>query len=110
MGRPAQNKKLCILKVGTYRTVAFFERGGLLRKGQYKGKYGINVNAVSPGPFPSPTVQQENVFVEELKSKTCLNRIGKPEDLAGAFVFLASGASDFITGHNLVVDGGWTIK
>lgn len=76
----------------------------------FLGKYGINVNAVSPGPFPSLTVQKENGFVEELKSKTCLNRIGKPEDLAGAFVFLASGASDFITGHNLVVDGGWTIK
>jgi NAD(P)-dependent dehydrogenase (short-subunit alcohol dehydrogenase family) len=76
----------------------------------YLGKYGINVNAISPGPFPSTNVQKEKEFIEELKKKTCLNRIGKPEDLQGAFVFLASNASDFITGHNLVVDGGWTIK
>jgi gluconate 5-dehydrogenase len=76
----------------------------------YLGKYGINVNAISPGPFPSTNVQEKKEFIEELKRKTCLNRIGKREDLQGAFVFLSSDASNFITGHNLVVDGGWTIK
>ena len=76
----------------------------------YLGHMGINVNAVSPGPFPSLQVQKQNGFVEELKKKTCLNRIGNPEDLAGTFVFLASDASNFITGQNIVVDGGWTIK
>jgi gluconate 5-dehydrogenase len=55
-------------------------------------------------------VQKNEKFIKALKSKTCLGRIGKPEDLGGAFVFLASDASDFITGHNLVIDGGWTIK
>lgn len=74
------------------------------------GKYGVQVNAVTPGPFPSPSVQKDESFVEELKSKTCLNRIGNPNDLAGAFVYLASDASNFMTGQNLVIDGGWTIK
>ncbi len=76
----------------------------------YLGKFNINVNCLSPGPFPSDTVQRDSNFMEELCSKTSLNRIGKPEDLGGSLVFLASKASDYITGHNLVVDGGWTIK
>lgn len=76
----------------------------------YLGKYGVKVNAVTPGPFPSGSVQESKGFVAELKSKTSLNTIGKPEDLAGAFVFLASDAANFITGQNIVVDGGWTSK
>ncbi len=76
----------------------------------YLGHCGINVNTITPGPFPSVPVQEEIGFVNALKSKTCLDRIGKPEDLAGAFVFLASEASNFITGQNIIVDGGWTSK
>ena len=76
----------------------------------YLGKLGINVNAVTPGPFPSEKVQKSSGFMRELKKRTCLNRIGKPEEVAGAFVFLASNASDFITGQNIVIDGGWTAK
>ena len=74
----------------------------------YLGPHNIQVNAVTPGPFPSNSVQQNEAFVNQLKAKNPLGRIGKPEDLKGAFVLLSSGASDFITGHNLVVDGGWT--
>jgi len=76
----------------------------------YLGNKNIQVNAVTPGPFPSIKVQENVKFVEQLKSKTCLNSIGKPEDLAGAFVFLSSNAANFITGQNIVVDGGWIIK
>jgi len=76
----------------------------------YLGQYGVQVNAVTPGPFPSAFVQESTGFVEALKAKTSLNAIGKPEDLAGAFVFLASDTSNFITGQNIVVDGGWTSK
>lgn len=76
----------------------------------YLGNFGINVNTVTPGPFPSLQVQQENGFVAELERKTCLKKIGKPEDVAGAFIFLASDASNFITGQNIIVDGGWTIR
>lgn len=76
----------------------------------YLGPIGIQVNTVTPGPFPSQSVQESKGFVEALQSKTCLNSIGTPEDLAGAFVFLASDAANFITGQNIVIDGGWTIK
>lgn len=76
----------------------------------YLGKWGVCVNAVTPGPFPSEPVQESTGFVKELEGKTSLNRIGKPEDLAGAFVFLASDTSNFITGQNIIVDGGWTAK
>lgn len=76
----------------------------------YLGKIGVNVNTVTPGPFPSLQVQNDNEFVSTLEKKTCLNKIGKPEDIAGAFIFLASDASNFVTGQNIIVDGGWTIK
>ena len=76
----------------------------------YLGDLKINVNAVTPGPFPSESVKQDHKFVEALEKKTCLGRVGLPEDLAGSFVFLASEASNYITGQNIVVDGGWTAK
>lgn len=76
----------------------------------FLGPYNIQINCITPGPFPSYNVQEKQGFIEELERKTCLGRIGTPEDLAGAFVFLVSDAANFITGQNLIVDGGWTIK
>ncbi|UOQ44859.1 SDR family oxidoreductase [Halobacillus salinarum] len=72
------------------------------------GSKGIRANCISPGPFPSDDVQQNTTFIGNLQKKTPLGRIGKPEELQGAVVFLASEASSYVTGHNLVVDGGWT--
>lgn len=73
------------------------------------GKQNIRCNCISPGPFPNPQVQQNNPeFIERLSKKTPMGRIGKPEEIAGAVAFLVSDASSYITGHNLVVDGGWT--
>jgi len=72
-------------------------------------KYNIRVNAISPGPFPNPKVQEDREFIKRLEEKVPLKRIGKPEELKGALIFLASDASSHITGHNLVVDGGWTV-
>ena len=74
----------------------------------YLGKKGITVNTVTPGPYPPESVQKKEKFIELLEEKTLLKRIGKPEDLAGAFVFLASDTSGYITGQNIIVDGGWT--
>lgn len=75
----------------------------------YLAKYNINVNAISPGPFPSNEVQKDNMFIERLISKVPLNRIGKPKDLCGVLLLLASDASDYVTGQNICVDGGWTL-
>jgi gluconate 5-dehydrogenase len=76
----------------------------------YLGPWNIQVNAISPGPFPKESIQKENPeFVRRLKEKNPLNKIGKPEDLAGVITLLSSSASDFITGQTIQVDGGWTI-
>lgn len=70
---------------------------------------GIRVNAISPGAFPPEAAQQRDpAFAAALTQKVPIGRLGKPEDLAGAIVFLASSASHFVTGANLPVDGGWT--
>lgn len=73
-------------------------------------RYGVRVNCISPGPFPSPGVQQDEVFIERLKSKAPLGRTGQPFELKGALAFLASDASSYVTGQNIVVDGGWTAQ
>jgi 2-deoxy-D-gluconate 3-dehydrogenase len=73
-------------------------------------KYRINVNAIAPGYFK--THQTAHLFADEKRVEWMLSRIpwgrtGVPEDLAGAVVFLASAASDYITGQTIIVDGGW---
>ena len=75
----------------------------------YLGKYNINVNSVSPGPFPSKEVQKDKEFIKRLANKTKLKRIGKPEDLQGIILLLSSSMSSYLTGQNIAVDGGWTI-
>ena len=70
---------------------------------------GVRVNAVSPGPFPSQAVQAHETFKDHLARKVPLGRIGEPDEVQGAVAFLLSDAASYITGHNLVVDGGWTV-
>ncbi|MFD0872280.1 3-ketoacyl-(ACP) reductase [Chlamydia abortus] len=69
---------------------------------------GIRVNSVTPGPFPNPNIQQDEAFLTRLNSKTMLGRVGQAHEIVGAVLYLASGASSFVTGSNIVVDGGWT--
>ena len=74
----------------------------------YLAKKGIRVNTISPGPFPNPQVQKNKQFINNLENKIPLGRIGKPDEIKGSIVFLASHASSYITGTNVIVDGGWT--
>jgi len=70
---------------------------------------GIRVNAISPGAFPSPEAQRNDPeFIDRLSSRTPLGRVGEPQELNGATLFLASSASSYVTGTNIIVDGGWT--
>jgi NAD(P)-dependent dehydrogenase (short-subunit alcohol dehydrogenase family) len=72
----------------------------------YWAKDRVRVNCLSPGPFPSEKASPE--MVERLREKSPMGRMGRPEELKGAIVFLASDASSYVTGQNLLVDGGWT--
>jgi NAD(P)-dependent dehydrogenase (short-subunit alcohol dehydrogenase family) len=73
------------------------------------GTHGIRVNALVPGPFPRDQVAADDpAFVRRLTERTMLARTGKPGEIAGPLLFLASKASSFVTGSTLAVDGGWT--
>lgn len=73
----------------------------------YLGKDGIRVNSVSPGGVFN---DQDQRFVENYEREVPLGRMAKPTEISGAVVYLLSNAASYVTGHNLVVDGGWTIK
>ncbi len=75
-------------------------------------KYNINVNAISPAAVDTAFIAGMKSSDEKLKtelSRIPLGRLAQPEDIVGTAIFLASEASDFVTGHNLFVDGGRTI-
>ncbi|OGS04069.1 MAG: hypothetical protein A2251_05290 [Elusimicrobia bacterium RIFOXYA2_FULL_47_53] len=71
----------------------------------YFAKYNIRANVVSPGGIFN---NQHKTFVRNYCAKTPLGRMGKPADIASAVLFLSSDASSYITGQNLIIDGGWT--
>lgn len=84
-------------------------KGGVVQLTRYLAVHlapdNIRVNAITPGGFYDG---QDPDFVAGYCSRTPLGRMGNDTDLAGAIVYLASDASAYVTGHNLVVDGGWT--
>lgn len=73
------------------------------------GPRSVRCNSISPGAFPYPSTQNEDPgFVEQLSRKVPLGRIGQAPEIAGSVAFLIGGTSSYVTGQNLVVDGGWT--
>ncbi len=85
-------------------------KGGIIHMTRHLAAYWardrVRVNCLSPGPFPSDKAPQ--AMVQRLCAKLPMGRMGKPFEIKGAIVFLASDASSFMTGHNLTIDGGWT--
>ena len=92
---------------GAYQT----SKGGIINMTRYLAgelaEYGITANCISPGQIPRPGMGDE--FVKRAIDSIPLERSGTPEDLKGAVALLASPAGAWITGHNLIVDGGWSI-
>lgn len=87
-------------------------KGAVLQLTRYAAsslsEYNIRVNAVTPGAFPRPSNQTDPAFNAQLANKAMMGRFGQDYELGGAIVLLASDASTFMTGTNIVVDGGWT--
>jgi 2-deoxy-D-gluconate 3-dehydrogenase len=73
--------------------------------------HNIKVNAIAPTFIETPMTQpmfQDKSFRDYVLGNISLSRLGKPEDVVGAVIYLASEASDLVTGHVLLIDGGWT--
>lgn len=87
----------------------FAIKGGIINLTRYLaayfGKYGIRINCVSPGGIFD---NQAEAFVKKYEEKVPLKRMGLPDDIAPPVSFLLSDEAKYITGHNLLVDGGWT--
>ena len=92
--------------------IYFYEKGGMINFTRWAasilGPYNIRVNCLSPGGFETPDQPRE--FVKNYSNRTQLGRMANSTDLKGIIVFLASGASEYITGTNIPVDGGYTAK
>lgn len=85
-------------------------KGGLVNFSRYLASYygpdGVRINCVSPGGIFD---NQNAMFVKQYEQKVPMRRMGSPKDIAPAVGFLLSDDAAYITGHNLMVDGGWTI-
>jgi NAD(P)-dependent dehydrogenase (short-subunit alcohol dehydrogenase family) len=84
-------------------------KGGIVNFGRYLASYlgpsGVRVNTISPGGIFD---NQNSVFVNNYNKKVPMRRMGLPHDISPAVSFLLSDDANYITGHNLIVDGGWT--
>jgi len=103
---PDAYENICTASPVQYHTL----KGGIIHMTRhlavYWAKDNVRVNCLSPGPFPSAAAPAE--MVERLKRKSPVSRMGIPEELKGPLLLLASDAGSYITGQNLLVDGGWT--
>lgn len=103
---PQAYDDICVASPVAYQAV----KGGLVQMTRHLAVYwaedAIRVNCLSPGPFPGPRAPA--ALIGRLEDRSPMRRMGRPHELKGAIVFLASEASSYVTGQNLLVDGGWT--
>jgi len=103
---PDAYEGICPASSVAYHTL----KGGIVQMTRHLAAYWavdqVRVNCLSPGPFPSERAPAG--LAERLGAKLPMKRMGRPYELKGAVVFLASDASRYMTGQNLVIDGGWT--
>ena len=89
----------------------YFHKGGMIQLTRFAaatlGPKSVRVNSISPGGY-NPALKSE--FVNRYSKRTFLGRMANGDDIKGAIVFLASDASQYVTGANIVVDGGYTVK
>lgn len=92
----------------------FFHKAGMINLTRYLaslyGAKNVRVNVVSPGGIYNPDKPQPEAFLKKYGDLTVLGRMAKANEVGGAVVFLLSDASTYITGVNLPVDGGYTVK
>ena len=92
-------------------------KGGLVnltrQMASYYGRYGVRVNSICSGGLKGHVAGrlnfQEKQFIKNYEKKVPLKRLGDPEEVANVITFIASDASSYINGSNILVDGGWTI-
>ena len=90
-------------------------KGGILQMTKYLasilGEFNVNVNSISPGWFPKKKSNQveRKDYIDEMNKRTPLKRIGRVDEISGAIILLCSDKSSFITGQNIIIDGGYSI-
>ena len=103
---PDTYRDLCRASPVSYHAL----KGGVIQMTRHLAVYWardrVRVNCLSPGPFPASTAPQG--LAERLEEKSPMGRMGRPHELKGALLLLASDAGSYITGQNVTVDGGWT--
>lgn len=104
---PDAYEDICVASPVQYHTL----KGGIVHMTRHLAVYwardDVRVNCLSPGPFPNEKAPAE--MVDRLVTKSPMRRMGVPEELKGPLLLLCSDAGSYITGQNLLVDGGWTV-
>ena len=103
---PDAYRDVCTASPAAYHA----HKGGVIHLTRHLAAYyagdGVRVNCISPGAFPRDEISDE--LVTRLSAKLPMKRMGRPHELKGALILLASDAGSYITGQNITVDGGWT--